>query len=351
MAFTMQTAKEEKAKVDFAELDLNGNNDKSNLDTNINNEAKKSAEGATDTNATIINSSGNEGFNFLEPKKDINKEAKNDPYRIMVTEKEAYQMTLKTLNALSVVSPIVSGVMQTSEGKDGKQIFEDFSKIINEVSKVAENTCEKIGVDPSKANNRWVRNVLERIYANMAQEQWIKEQNVHLEEIYHLIEKVVEFANNSAEKAYYADLDEESAIKLACVNAMTPIIAEMEEATLFRNIENDIEPIMEKLVQSCEEGVARLANDYAGADNRAKLFTLLMQEAGKLYASSWRNEVKRINNVMAKNSHNERLKQQFEEYKKNGGMPIVNIEKNFDKFFDRIVVITLKIIESRRKKK
>ena len=294
----------------------------------------------------------NHGLDFLEPKKDINKEAKNDPYRIVVTEKDAYQMTLKTLNALSVVSPIVSGLLQTMEpNQEGKVLSDNFTKIISEVSTVAESTCSKIGVDPTKANNKWVRNMLERIYSNMAHDQWVKNQDVKLEEVYYLIEKVIDFADNAAEKAQYADLDELSSIKLACVGAMSPIIAEMEDATLYRNISEDIEPIMEKLIKACEEGVARLANDYAGPENRAKLFTLLMQEAGKLYASSWKNEVKRIQSVIAKNSNNERIKKQFEDYKNNGGMPIVNIDKNFDKFFDRIIIITNKLIETRRKKK
>lgn len=294
----------------------------------------------------------NHGLEFLEPKKDINKEAKNDPYRIMVTDKEAYQMTMKTLNALSVVSPIVSGLLQTMEpNQEGKVLSDNFTKIITEVSTVAESTCSKIGVDPLKANNKWVRNMLERIYSNMAHDQWVKNQDVKLEEVYYLIEKVVDFADNAAEKAHYIDLDELSSIKLACVSAMAPIIAEMEDATLYRNISEDIEPIMDKLIKACEEGVARLANDYAGADNRAKLFTLLMQEAGKLYASSWKNEVKRIQSVVSKNANNEKIKKQFEDYKNNGGMPIVNIDKNFDKFFDRIIIITNKLIENRRKKK
>lgn len=345
MAFTIDKVipsapKQTTEDVDFSTM---------SLDTN---EGEQTQKNSLSKNQNDLINAENSTFEFLEAKKDINKEAKSDPYRIMVTEKEAYQMTLKTLNALSVVSPIVSGLLETSEGgQDGRVLTDNFTKIITEVSTAAESTCAKIGVDPSKANNRWVRNVLERIYSNMAHDQWIKNKDVKLEEVYYLIEKVVDFAENTAEKAHYNELDEASSIKLACVTAMAPIIAEMEEATLFRNIEKDIEPIMEKLITACEKGVAKLANDYAGHENRAKLFALLMQEAGKLYASSWKNEVKRIQSVVAKNIHNEKLKAQFEEYKNNGGLPIVNIEKNFDKFFERIVVITNKLIENRRKKK
>lgn len=291
------------------------------------------------------------GLDFLEPKKDINKEARSDPYRIMVTEKEAYQMTMKAMNALTVVSPIISGLLQNLEANaDGKQLSDDFNKIITEVSTVAESTCAKIGIDPTKANNRWVRNMLERIYSNIAHDQWINKKEVNLENVFYLIEKVVDYSVNSAEKMQYIDLDEQSSVALSCINAMAPVIEEMENASLFRNIEEDIEPIMKKLFDASEKALKKLANDYAGPENRAKLFALLMQEAGKLYASSWKNEVKRINYFVSKNP-TEAVKEQIEKYKTSGGMPLVKIDANFDRFFERTVVISAKLIEDRRKKK
>ena len=87
---------------------LNQPNQETNVEANQNLDFSDLNLGDSSTSETIpqetvLTNNENHGLDFLEPKKDINKEAKNDPYRIMVTEKEAYQMTLKTLNALSIL--------------------------------------------------------------------------------------------------------------------------------------------------------------------------------------------------------------------------------------------------------
>lgn len=299
--------------------------------------------------SSLVNGKNKEDvIDFLVPKKDSKKDSMNDPYRAEITQKSAYQYTLKTLNALKIVSPIISALMQkpgVDAGSD--ELSENFKLLIGETSSISESICQQLGIDPSKERNFWVRNVLEKSFAEIINAQWIAHGKINIEPLKVLMEYVIKFGETTSEKNQYDEIPEESLIKVASIKAMLPILNEAQTNNLYRNLENDIEPIMTKLFEVSKKAVIKLSDDYANEKDRAKLFYMIIQEAGVLYASSWKAEGIRVSKIM-ENNNPQKLQATLDKYKNSGGLPITKIESDFDKYFDKMMVITEKLIVAQK---
>lgn len=289
-----------------------------------------------------------ESIDFLTPKKDITKEAKNDPYRIEVTQKSAYQHTLKTLNALKIVSPIISALMQRP-GVDGtnEELSNNFKELISQTSAISESICEQLGIDPLKEKNFWIRNVLEKSFAEVLNVQWTTYGKTDIESLKKLMQYIVKFGETASEKTQYDEIPEESLIKIAAIKAMLPIITEAQQNKLYRNLEDDIEPIMTKLFNVAKDAVTKISDDYANEKDRSKLFYMIIQEAGVLYASSLKAEGTRIDKIMAQHTPS-KLEAILDKYKKTGGLPMNKVDSDFDKYFEKMINITEKLISSQK---
>lgn len=286
---------------------------------------------------------------FLKPKKDVVKDSMNDPYKEEVTIKTAYHITLKTLNALKIVSPIIAALMQRP-GVDApnEEMSSSFRKLIQETSDISAKFCERLEVDPEKQKNYWIRNVLEKHFAKLFKEQWVTKGDIDVKSLEVFIDEVIKISDRFEEKTEFTDFDEITTVRLGMVKAMTKVLNEAQtNFNLYRNLEEDIEPIMEKLYNLSVSTVDKLADDYAQPKDKAKLFDMVIQEAGELYAGSWRAEAKRTQEII-KNTPKEKLEKVLEKYKSNGGLPLDKVNHDFDKYFNKMVVITEKLIFSQQ---
>lgn len=283
---------------------------------------------------------------FLKPTADAKKDSQNDPYLEEITYKTAFQRTMKTLNALKIVSPIMSALMQRPgvEAKN-EELSESFRNLITEISTLAENVCTQLNVDPTKEKNFWIRNVLERNFSQVLGEQWVANGKVDSAPIKQMVEGIINFSENVAEKENYEEVSDLHLVKLAGISAMLPIIKEATNFNLYRNFENDIEGIMTKLKNKAVDATKELADPYANSTERSKLFYLLLKEAGEMYAVSWKIETQRIHNIMESFSE-DKLRNAINQYKSNGGFPLNKVDAEFDKYFDKVVGISQKLVAS-----
>ncbi len=292
------------------------------------------------------NASG-DTLDFLNPKKNARKDSLNDPYQEEMLKKTAYQITLKTLNALKIVSPIISALM-VNPGVDGKneEMSASFRLLIKEISNISGVVCEKLGVDPGKEKNYWVRNVLEKSFAEIIKDQWLANEKIDTEKIVNLLEEVINFSDTVAEKNEYEEISDTNLLKIASIKSMLPVLNEAKtNFDLYRDLEQDVEHIMTKLFEKSSVAVSKLSDDYADSSERSKLFYMVMQEAGNLYATSWNAEGKRIKQIMESYSP-DKLQKSLERYKSSGGLPLDKVDHEFDKYFDKMIVITDKLINS-----
>lgn len=287
-------------------------------------------------------------IDFLQPKKDTKKELASDPYRAEMVEKNAYQYTLKTLNALKIVSPIISALME-NPGTDAssEELSKNFKILINETSNISELICNKLNIDPLKEKNFWIRNVLEKSVAEILHHQWISQGKADLKIINDFIDPIISFSSTTAEKTHYDEVPEESLVKLAGIRSMLPVLKEINNNSLYRNIDNDIEHIMTQLFNESKNAVEKLSDEYANTKDKSKLFYMIMQEAGTLYATSWKSEVIRVSKVM-ENHPPEKIASALEKYKKAGGFPLNRIDNDFKQYFDKMIVITDRLVSSQK---
>lgn len=297
----------------------------------------------------LDSSSVNENsIEFLEPKKEIKKEFASDPYRAEMIEKNAYQYTLKTLNALKIVSPIISALME-NPGTDAssEELSKNFKILINETSNISELICSRLNVDPLKERNFWIRNVLEKSVAEILHHQWVSHGKADLKIIDSFIEPIINFSMTTAEKNHYDEIPEESLVKLAGIRSMLPVLKEVNSNNLYRNVENDIEHIMTQLFNESKNAVEKLSDEYANSKDKSKLFYMIMQEAGTLYATSWKSEVLRVSKVM-ENHPPEKIKAALEKYKNSGGFPLTKVDSDFKQYFDKMIIITDRLVGSQK---
>lgn len=314
----------------------------------INNIKKQEDKSSTNTDVvqeeSVENQSDENNLEFLNPTKDAAKDSQNDPYREEITKKNAFQNIMKTLNALKIVSPIISALMQRPgvEAKN-EELSESFRNLITHISTMSEKVCEKLEVDAKKEKNYWIRNVLERNFSQILGEQWISTGKINTTEIESFIDDVIKFSDTVSENDFQDNLDKKTVMKLALINSMTPILKEVSDFNLMRDFTNDILPIMSKLNEKAKEATTQLADPYATSDERVKLYYLLLKEAGNLYAVSWKIESVRIKNIM--NSYDkEKLQNSIEQYKNKGGFPLNKVDAEFEKYYDKIIAVSEKLV-------
>lgn len=288
-------------------------------------------------------------IDFLTPKSDVKKEFPNNIYQEELIKKSSNQTTLKTLNAIKIVSPIISALIESSKAQENdEQLSMLFKKLILEISDTAEKSCTLIGIDPKKERNAWVRNVLEKHLSEFAKQSLLSHSEVYLDKFLVLLPTITEFSTDCAEKEPFEDISPTSLIQLANIKAIMPIMSQsLSNFDLFRNFNNDVEDILNHIHKTVAKATIVLADEYANEKNRAQLYYLLMQEAGTIYATCWKTEVSRIQKIMT--SPSEKVQQSIDKYKQQGGFPLNKINDDFSTYFQRFVVISQKLTVATKK--
>lgn len=302
------------------------------------------------SNTSVIDTDFDEdGFDFISPTKDVKKDTHNNLYQEEILKKSAQQVTLKTLNAIKIVSPIISTLLENEKShQSDEHLSMLFKKIILDVSNYAEQTCAAIGIDSKKEKNAWVRNVLERHLAEFVHKSINEDGEFHLEKLQELIPTIIEFSGECAEKEPFEELTPTMLIQLANVRAIMPVMNEaLNNFDFFRDINKDIEPILKTLHKAAAKATSKLADDYAQEKNRSQLYYLLMQEAGNLYASCWKSEAKRVKKIMENTS--EKVQESVQKYKTSGGFPLNKINEEFELYFNRFTVVSQKLTIATKK--
>lgn len=287
------------------------------------------------------------GIDFLKPKKDVRAEFRTDPFGAEMAQKDAFQYTLKTLNAIKIVAPVISALLR-NPGLDASNddLSASFKTIISELSELSEKICQNIGIDYKQERNFWIRNSIEKTLSSVLKEQWLAFGKLNSDSILKLVSQIDEtIVEACPEKLHYEDLSDEASVKYSVIRAIMPIFSEFQKNSLLRDFEKDVEPISEKLFLTAKDGVDKLADDFADSEARAKLFSMLIQEAGRLYAVLWHAEASRIDAIAAGYSP-DKVKATIDKYKNSGGFPLSKIDSDFDKYFPRIVMTAEKLVSS-----
>lgn len=276
---------------------------------------------------------------------DLARARESDPAKAERMQDEARRKTLRALNALRIVGPLIAAVMENPGpfAKD-EEVAAAFRQLVGASSSFSERVAGAIGIDPADPKNFWARNVLERVFAEALKEQWVKSKGASLEPFLEPIKQVVamDFPDGARE---FEAISPDLAIKAALIRAAMPILSKAQTGfDFFRDMDKEIEPIMGRLMGAAARGALELCDPNASERDRASLFSILISEAGNLYASSWWVMGKKAVEDLARVSDTE-LSEILREYPE--GLPIDKVNAQFDKNFKRLVSVANKLVPQR----
>lgn len=289
-----------------------------------------------------------EGAESLNQKTDPLKAAGGDPYKADLAQQEARRKTLRTLNAVKIVAPIISALMcRPGVDAEGGELTVGFRQLIKETSDMSEYVCANMGIDPKEEKNYWLRNVFERLFAELYGEQWELYGKTSPDFIRECVKLTMEKTDLVGD--YKNDIDlmtPEITIRVALFKSVVPVIQEAKTSFhLFRDVPGDIEHIANKIKTATDAAVESLADDITSPADRAALFSIVSHEAGKIYAISWKAEAKRVLEI-CKDLGEEKVKEWVS--RNPGGLPLTKVDYHFDEYVEKLKTIAERLIPTKK---
>jgi hypothetical protein len=269
---------------------------------------------------------------------------KKENYSNEIAKKKSLNKSLRMIYSIGILSPVLS-VFAKNNIDSKNELAEKFKTCITEIDEVSNVICERLNIDIKNDSNLWVKNSIQKSFSEYLYCKGNDFEQINLNFLNSLIEQVIKFnADLSCHFEFNESLSEINIIKLACINSIIPVIQELERDSLYRDVMSDLEGIQKKLFLSAKNVLSNFSDKTSNSHDLAKMFYELMVGAGKIYASSWAAESKRISEIISAYDQ-EKIGAVVEKYKKSGGFPLVRVETNFDNYFNKMIVITNALIK------
>jgi len=284
----------------------------------------------------------------LQQQTPIESLAGGDVQKAELIKENERRKILRTMNAFKIIHPIISALMERpGVDAEAEDLSANFRTLIKETSGLSEKICYSLGVDPTDDKNFWIRNVFERIFADYLKEQWLRDGKLNVNFIENCIEQAIKIENVSTENNF-EEMSPIVSSKMSLIKALIPVVKEVENFDLFRGnvfVEKDLEGIGEKLKEASLSAVTKLTDEYNSTKDKTSLFNLVLQEAGEIYAIAWRSESKRVIELMSSYGEDE-VNKQLQKYP--DGLPLDKVNHDFNKYFNKLVAITEKLVPSKK---
>lgn len=268
----------------------------------------------------------------------------SDPSKQDRAGDDARRKTLRTLNAVKIVSPIMAAVVEKYSGAGSEtDSIAFFKRLVIQASEMSEQVVKGLGADPVASENFWLRNMLERSFCEMLRDQVQRGKEGSLKALEPFLMTVVEMDlphHDVSQK--FENWSVETVVRSAIFRACAPIIAKASNFDFFRkDPDKDFEEIAKLLMRVASEATLKLADKAAGEKERASLFSVLIAEAGVLYASAWQACGKQVVTNLS-NLSNKELQALLAENPE--GLPLDGVQESFEKNFNRLVSMSAKLV-------
>ena len=266
-----------------------------------------------------------------------------DPAKAERSVDEARRRTLRALNAIKTVGPILAAVAERhGAGGAEEEAISTFKQLISQSSDMSELVIRELGEDPGKPENYWLRNMLERSFCEMLKDQIQRGKPGSLRPLEPLLRQVAHLDWRDGEREAFATWGSETVIRAALVRACSPIVAKAAGFDFFRvDLGQDMEEIMRLLMAAASRATLAMVDPHAGERERASLFSVLIGEAGQLYASAWHSCGKQV--IQSLSSLNDKeLKALLAENPQ--GLTLEKVGETFERNFTRMVNLSTKLV-------
>lgn len=291
-------------------------------------------------------------YNYTPKEKNVtNIEELNDKTQHILDQSQrlsaqnaAKNKTVKTLNAIKIISPILEA-LTIYPGEQGQEL-DSFKQLITATSGLSVSICKKLEIDPEDEKNYWIRNSFERVFSEILKEQWIHNKTLDTTKIESMFDTIIE--NNDFVQSEFQSLgitiDQD--VQMCLAKSAIVLIEQMKSGfNLNRKIEKDLEPIMNLIFNTAKDAFNQIVDANAEPKQKANLLKMLIQEATNLYKTSWKAYA-----IFAKdfldNSSTEKKATLTKKYA--NGFPLTQIDKEFKENFDKLILITQKIVPNQK---
>lgn len=315
--------------------------------------AKKIAMSDAEVQATVSD------LPFLQPIKPGGRSgaASLDPAKAEKVSDEARKKTLRTLNAIKIISPVLSAVVER-HGASGSEdeSLSTFRRLVSQASEMSELMIRELGEDPEAPGSFWLRNMLERTFCEILRDQVQRGKEGSLKSLQPVLREVAKMQWASAEgAAEFETWGTDTTVRAALMKATAPVMIKAAVFDFFRaDLAADMEDVMRVLMGAASRATLSIVDSAASEREKASLFAVLVGEAGLLYASAWNVCGKQVvGNLSGLND--KELKELLAQSP--SGLPLDKVNAMFEKSFSRLVALSVKLvpqkpgkIESRLKK-
>lgn len=266
-----------------------------------------------------------------------------DPRSAERIEDEARKKTLRALNALRIVGPLLAAIQERIPDGSNDEVAREFMSMVEKTTLFSRKMSEHLGIDSEQPKNFWIRNVLERICAETIKERWLEKGDADVERLLDGAVRVCSAADNIdfGEKEIQA-LPVDETLRIALMKAMGLVLSRMECGfDFFRNMDSEAERVGALLMRKAAEGALVLSDPHAGERERASLFSVAVEEAARLYGAAWIATGRKACDSLAAMS-DEKLNALLAKHKE--GLPVTSVDESFRKNFERMISVTAKLI-------
>lgn len=280
-------------------------------------------------------------LSFMQPMVDL---SSMDPAKADKAAADGRRATLRTLNAVKILGPVMAAVVERHAMSGGEEdAVGAFKAMVGQASEMSELVLRELGEDPMAPANFWLRNMLERAFCEILKDQVQRGREPTLRPLEPLLRDVSRIQWQASESpAPFESWAPDTSARVALVRAAAPIMARFAGFNFFRtDLGADIEDIMRLLMGKAAAATVAMADPGASERDRASLFSVLVVEAGSLYASAWHSCGKQmVNNLESLNDV--KLAALIAEDPR--GLPLDKVNEVFEHNFARLTTLSAKLV-------
>lgn len=239
---------------------------------------------------------------LLRDPQEVEKVVSANPLAMSEYEKEGREKALKIMNAFRTLGPAISRALKSSTTED-----EQAQYLINTsafTQKTAIKTAEVMGVNHTSPSNRWMINVLERIYMESLPDEILEDSEIGEKLIKAIYAVAAEREQEKSDKDI-RDVPLTLSVQLALIKAMAPIIKEQSKFDFFRERDADLERLANIIMNSAAEAVKEMLDPLTKEEDRVIAYKVFVEEAGKCLADSWEIEAVSVKEALSSRSEAE----------------------------------------------
>jgi hypothetical protein len=227
---------------------------------------------------------------FLQPGKVFSASVISDPSKAERVSDEARKKTMRTLNAIKIVAPVLSAVTERhgASGSEDESLA-TFRRLVSQASDMSEYVIRELGEDPESQGSFWLRNMLERTFCEILKDQVQRGKEGSLKSLQPILREIAQMQWASGDgKVEFETWGADTTVRAALLKATAPVMIKASVFDFFRtDMARDMEDVMRVLMGAASRATLAISDSGASEKEKASLFAVLVGEAGVLYASAW----------------------------------------------------------------